>query len=404
MSNWILVCGRATGDSVNNGFTKYAQPCGVLSFDSGEIYVQFIAHDSYTLKNLFVRVITNSLDGSTTVRSRKNAVNGNQSVSINAEATGTFQDTTNTDELVDGDLFNYQLVAGGTTGAVEISILSLCLQSSNNTPILGGYSHQGIGPNLTYYFPIGGGQLANLEESKAQYTFRVSATLSNLRGYFWINSITDSSTFRIRVNGENGNQVLSIPASTTGAFEDTINTDSIVSGDNVNCQKVTGSSGTLLEATIYQIKSTSEGRQVILSRPSLTTFTRNVTRYSTIEGMCPPDHTVESDAQVITEIAFVAKNMFVSIGSSNVNDVTTISLRQNGANSDLLVSIPASTTGTFEDLDTVLVSVNDLLNYMALATGTSGFMQINFIGFEQAQPAAAVMPWSIASRVAMMGA
>lgn len=392
MPSWILVCGNTSGRTLWATQTPYYQPCGYLWDTDTEAKRQFIARDSYTLSKLFVRVTANTITASSTVRSRVNTANGNQSVSIGAGTTGTFQDTLNSDTLVDGDLFNYQAVGGATGTNLTFTVMSFCLQTvSNNTPIFNGHCEQLIDAASTRYMPIGGQQRYSPDsatEVNAQYTFRVVATLSNLRSRIGANSITATTTIRTRVNGADGNQSLSIPASTTGVYEDAVNTDSVVSGNNVNLQIVAGATGNNLLPTYFQLKSTSAGRQVIAAKTNAGSQSYNTTRYGVIEDTLPPTETTEANVQVITEIAFTAKNLFVRVTANSVDATTTVALRVNGASSALLVSIATTATGTFEDSDTVPIAVDDLLDNMVAVGGSSGSITITIIGFELAQPAA----------------
>ena len=87
--------------------------------------------------------------------------------------------------------------------------------------------------STTLYLVCGvGARVASTTEAGAQVTYRSAGTLSLLYFRVYENS-RGSSTFGTRVNGVNGNQSVSIGASTTGEFEDTVNTDSIVAGDEV---------------------------------------------------------------------------------------------------------------------------------------------------------------------------
>ncbi len=52
------------------------------------------------------------------------------------------------------------------------------------------------------------------------------------------------NTWQLRINGLDGNQVISIPASTTGLFQDLSNTDVISNGDLVDYESDNGGSGT----------------------------------------------------------------------------------------------------------------------------------------------------------------
>lgn len=57
------------------------------------------------------------------------------------------------------------------------------------------------------------------------------------------NSRSTTSTFNFRKNSVNGNQTISIPATTTGTFKDTINTDDVASDDLINYEIVGGAGG-----------------------------------------------------------------------------------------------------------------------------------------------------------------
>lgn len=402
MPNWLLVCGYSDTGSLFDGSTAYWQPCGWMKeFQSVEANCQFIARDSYTLSDLFVRVVANTLTNACTVRTRVNGANGNQSVSIGAGATGAFQDGVNSDNLVSGDLFDYQSVApiGGVD--IEFTIMSLVLHTATNTtPIIGGRSSGGISANLTNYAPIGGSQDESTPESKAHYIFRVAATLSNLYAYVSNNNLTAATTVTLRVNSADGNQSITIPAATTGAFEDAVNTDNIASGDDVNYKIVTGA-GTTILIEFYELKSNSAGCQVVAAKPTASQQFSGTTQYSVIEDRTPCLSGVEANCQVITEVAFSATNLLVVVAGNSLDATTTVSLRQNGANSALLVSIGPGASGDFEDSDTVAVAVNDLLDFMCDASAsTAGAILYLILGFELDQPTG---PAGIGDKSAHMG-
>src|SRR5690349_17266000 len=89
------------------------------------------------------------------------------------------------------------------------------------------------------------GSAFSAAESNAQITRRVPGVESNL--YIRVNTNDrGTSTLRFRINGGDGNQVVSITASTTGEFEDTSNTDTIAAGDLTDYQITGGAGGTTL--------------------------------------------------------------------------------------------------------------------------------------------------------------
>jgi len=72
-----------------------------------------------------------------------------------------------------------------------------------------------------------------------------AGTFSNLDIDAWQNGKTIDMVITFRINDADGNQVVTVPASTTGLFSDDVNTDAVIVGDFVNLQfSAVGGSGT----------------------------------------------------------------------------------------------------------------------------------------------------------------
>lgn len=197
---------------------------------------------------------------------------------------------------------------------------------------------------------------------------------------------------RLRVNGGNGNQIITIGAGATGAFEDLVNTDNIVPGDEVNYRMDAGGLNTQrILPTYTSIKSNSDGRQSGGSDPITTTELQyGMTRYLPIECNTGEFGTVEADCQSEARTSLEARNMFVNIPTNGINGNIVLTLRQNGANSALTVTVGAGLTGFFEDLvNTVNFLSTDLINWIVVAAGSSGWAHLSVISFEQRQYAPA---------------
>ena len=76
-------------------------------------------------KELDVRIENNGITAATTFRVRKDGVNGNINLSVSSSSTGVFEDTTNTDTIVPGDLINYQVAAGATGTTMDINYIAM---------------------------------------------------------------------------------------------------------------------------------------------------------------------------------------------------------------------------------------------------------------------------------------
>lgn len=228
--------------------TRYIKLTGQLGDQAtAEATEQFLFNTGATLKNLFCYISANARTNSTTIGTRKNASNGAQSVSIGAGATGIFEDTANSDSISDGDLANYYLTTGTGAESITYTLISVECETTNSKTVYASSGRYNQALNVTAYHAIGGGNAANqTTESATQSQANVAATLSNLNCYVGENTITDTSTGRLRVNTANGNQSVSIGASATGEFEDTASSDAVAAGDLIDYQLVTANSGTTM--------------------------------------------------------------------------------------------------------------------------------------------------------------
>ena len=112
--------GGFAGGTISASDTKFSTVpnwLGNVQLTTTETDVNTPVPNSGTWSRMVVKVETNSLDVTLTIRSRVNGVNGNQSVTFTSAVTGEAQDTTNTDTLVNLDNINYQFSAPAGTGS-----------------------------------------------------------------------------------------------------------------------------------------------------------------------------------------------------------------------------------------------------------------------------------------------
>lgn len=196
-----------------------------------------------TLRNFYHDIRTNSKDATTTCITRIDSVDGNQSLSISASATGHFTDTTNTDSVSDGSDFNSETdTSASTTGTFETNSCGVEVEStaSQSMVVNGDRLTEVQAFNLTKYMSMGGWLQARATESDYESDCKFDFTGK----LFWIrisaNTIaTSATTARTRKNAANGGQSVSIGAGATGEFEDNSGTDTLVAADEYNYQVVT---------------------------------------------------------------------------------------------------------------------------------------------------------------------
>lgn len=362
MATCILESTRTVSTSF--GSTAYGPLSGAFPSAATEADVATrIRATSVTLKNLFVRVTLNSLDGSTTVQTRKNAANGNLAVTVGAGATGVFEDLTNSDSLADGDDANYQVVTGGTAGTITILVFSVTFDAAVMRSVMSASSSGTF--TADQFLPLNGRHDGGSTEAIEQYTFRYSATLRRLMGRVSANASTMATVMRFRKNGANGSMAVSVGAGATGDFEeDNATTDSVVAGDEGNFM-VDAAEGADITVPKMQLWVDSARFSFLSGQAGVGSFPlTGVDSFPPI-GSWPEFQTTEANVKMATRVlTLILKNLFVNVSLNTSTMATVCFTRLNGVDGALNVSIGAGATGIFEDTtnsDTVAVGTD--LNY-----------------------------------------
>ena len=227
-----------------------------------------------TLAKLGVQVGINSRTTTSTLRSRVNSAFGAQTISIAGGTTGNVEDTTNSDTIASGDLINWSMTTGTGTELIEPNSTHVEFTTTNSLQQYVAGIAVGLAQTagLTRYYPFQGRLLENATESNVVAETNLAFTASLLQCNISANTIVLDSTLTLRKNSAPGNQVVTITALTTGIFQDTVNTDSIVATDTLDYQIVTPST-----VTAITIRSISMLGDSSLSR-NINTFERKTFR------------------------------------------------------------------------------------------------------------------------------
>ena len=123
----IFAC--ATDDpvtSINTSVTAYYGLAGSLdTLQLTETNAQVTVNNAFKFSQLTCNVTSNSITGNSTVNLRKNAGNAGPTLSIGANATGIFNDNTDTYTAAATDAMNYQIVTGSTGTSISISFIEV---------------------------------------------------------------------------------------------------------------------------------------------------------------------------------------------------------------------------------------------------------------------------------------
>lgn len=195
------------------------------------------------VRGMAVNIQNTATTAASTANFYKNSAVGNETVTIGAGLTGTFQDTANNDWLAIGDLYGVQIVIG----AGGLGVSAACIGFQNLDTATHDQWTSGTSPaaGATLYVPLYGSSSGFASDALAQIAHGYPCALSNLTVYVYGNATTAASTYSSRKNGAAGNQSVSIGAGLTGYFSDTLNTDGLSATDMANFMVVNGGGGTL---------------------------------------------------------------------------------------------------------------------------------------------------------------
>lgn len=371
-----------------------------------EANVTTIYRQGGVLSNLYINVITNDRGG-TTFRTRKATANANISVSVTASTTGKFEDTSNTDAVTAGDDWHFSLAvgAGGTT--FTIATVSILFAATTNTVIKYGNPTDGTGlSTASTTYPMGlAGVYSNTvaTEANIQLNTLVGGTLQKMGTYIVTNGRGTNTLIRSRVNGANGNLLVTVTASTTGTFEDTSNSDTITAGDDINIALTTGTgTGTILYNNIYVDYTTTNGQFhfIGMSRAG-GTINAATTYYSALQGSVNTG-TTEANPQMESNLAFTASKLQCYVSANTIVGDSTLRLRVNTANGNQSVAITSLTTGLFSDSsNTDTIAATDLLNY-SIAGGAAG-TSLTLHSISMLADSTVVAAGTVISKMMMMG-
>ncbi|MDZ4263761.1 MAG: hypothetical protein U1B30_15700 [Pseudomonadota bacterium] len=398
MPTFEIAAADGVGGTFSGASTRWVNPGGRCSRASPETWTQAMARSAYTLAKLYIRVTANALTGASTVTSRVDTAAGAQSATIALGTTGTFEDTTNSDAIAAGSVFNTQVVVGaGGANALTVTIIGYTLaHATANDFILicsPAFAQEQWAIGIVFV-AIGGRREAESLEASAAYLFRAAATLSNLRTFINTNTTSADETLATRKNGGAGAQSVTITGGVTGAFEDTTNADTVVAGDKTNytLSAETGA-GDLLDSYIeMKCISTHRPRMATGQSASIT-----ADRYLCVDGALSLSAT-EGPTQLAARSSFTAANLFTNVNAHGLSSGVNLFLRVDGANSALTVTVPDSTTGDFEDTtNSVAIVSGNLYNWFADHGGGAGGVTFASVSFGGGAPA------SGRSRVVMIG-
>ncbi len=219
--------------------------------------------------------------------------------------------------------------------------------------------------------------LASTPEAAYQAVCRVAGTFSKFAVN--INATGTGRTYRFRVNGANGNQVVNPTDTTAGVYSDGSNTDALSAGDKWNIS--TTSTGTPSAFWFRAAFQATTDHAVFLSNTHSSFSTASGTAYVGLAGSGGVAATTEANAQSKVRTAGTLRYLQVYINSNGRGTSTIYKTRINGADGNSSITVTAGATGLFEDTsNTDTIASGDLVNFSVTNGSGAGSITPNFLG------------------------
>lgn len=362
-----------SGTASSTSTTLFFQPLGG-GFDfnyGGESGVETIFRTAGTLSDLQVAISANSTTANSTVKTRKNTLDGGQTATILSGQTGLFEAPSGTDTIAAGDRACYTIGLGSAHN-LTFEAISVCFAATTNTvtKLIAGPS-QAFTSNATYYYSITSFiHVAQTSELPTRVNMRKAGTFKNLA-----TSVSSANstihTVNLRKNGANV-IAIAIPASQTGWFENTSDTSSCAVDDDYNYQVVHGTSSTIANIITCEFETTDNSGLIVSAYPTGRTYLKITTNYIPIGGSPSVGITTESFTQTESKEAFTFSNLQCYISAFTAGSGTnSLTLRKGAAGTALTLNL--NSTGLKQDTaNTVTATATDLLDYQIVNGDASG--------------------------------
>jgi hypothetical protein len=394
MGKALMVGTVSTASNIGSGeeFNLF----GFSSTSGTEANTQASCTEAASFTALAARVIGGN-SGVATFAFRDAGAAGQNTVDVTGVSAA--EDTTHTDSLAAGDLFN---IAYTDTGTASNLAWVKC-----NIEMASGHGNIHCASNFatvicdaassTRWFGLAGNIAAdggNIEANE-QWKNRGYTSWEALQVRVTANARTNDSTFTNRINGSNGTALVTYAASATGLVEDTAVGDAIADGDLLNTAITLGTGVEDMSVSFVggTFKSTSTKSEIYTHAAGTVTRTASATaHYVPIGGLLSAPSTTYTDATARIKPGFagVAGNLRCYLSANTYASDGTLKLYQNGSAVITLTLGAGGGAAWYENTsDSVSFDADDEFSLEFDEGGASGSITIRTAGLTFAPAAVA---------------
>lgn len=230
----ITISATSEGATIGNTAPEYGAIRGQVLESASNTRVDITMRNAPTLSDMRFYTSAFTLDVDPTVSLLKNGSAANQSVT--PTGTGAFEDTSNTDSFLATDEAATKIDAtAASSGSMSPRIIHYKSDAADQRYSGSSEVFRVNADGNDDFGTIEGYDINVTIEADTQIIFQMGPfTLKDFQTNVWSNSNTTTTNIFLRVNGSDSSVTIAVASATTGIFEDTSNTQKIVSGDLVN--------------------------------------------------------------------------------------------------------------------------------------------------------------------------
>lgn len=357
----------------------------VISSAAIEAWVQVPFYSSGTFSNMYARLEDNSLSGSCTFYLRINGATATSKVVLQS-GVKIGSDTVHTDHINSGDLVDYMIVTGAGTSILPIAIAATFTTDDGSNyqrwsplaPTGGLDITNGFQP---YYSNVNGLLGNNFFENHTYHVMRTSGTFKNLAVYVSTNSRTQTVYWDLRKNGVSTALSTGTAPGKWGLVQQTTTTVSVVVGDTVTFEQgmTNGGETKLIKLNYMSVEFVNAG-----SEYEYATGTDDKPQNAGETWTIPYKSALTfggDEYQVAAYSTGTLSNFCMYTAQNDCSTTSTLKFRKNGVtDSNIVMTIPAATTGTFcDNTHTVTVVSSDVIAYIGNSPSGTGTMYYSSI-------------------------
>lgn len=387
---WIVSSTVTTGgEVVAAGATVYMPVAPSAESSSTSSANRTRARVAGTYRTPKIRIVANAATSASTAVLQEDGVDTSVTITIPAGTTGLVAGTGSV--AVSGSTSLSWRVTNGGGGSIAITMTQLEFEPSGSDTITLLSAHSSSALQLTagatHHLRVTGsrGSAAGVAEAEALIKSPISGVWSGLEIIKVGNTTTGTVDVYSRINGANGNQTLSWAASGSASQEDTTHSDTIADGDNIAWRAVIGAGTGTWENERWSSRIANANGEFLLAigaAPGVGgAALQNGANYLALAGEMARSGT-ESAVQAEAPFDLAAKRLWVEVGENTALLPAYVTLRVNGADTELKLEIQPGIEGAYyaDVWNTVNINAGDLVCISASSSAVNNAIRLRSAG------------------------